>query len=148
MRDSHARLVGCKFPEPSSTPPCRPSSSIATSSASLQCKGHGRKLPPSIAWLRSRQAIARIIVAVAPIVCQIAVPTLFVRHAGAQIEARSWSIDRFDEFIEEASGRFAVPARWIRAVMQVESRGDEHSTSPRGDGLDANSAWHPGRTQR
>jgi soluble lytic murein transglycosylase-like protein len=34
--------------------------------------------------------------------------------------------------IDEASDRFAVPARWIRAVMQVESAGDEHVTSPRG----------------
>ena len=36
------------------------------------------------------------------------------------------------EFIDEASARFAVPARWIRAVMQVESAGYEHATSSRG----------------
>jgi soluble lytic murein transglycosylase-like protein len=34
--------------------------------------------------------------------------------------------------IAEASTRFAVPASWIRAVMQVESGGDERATSPRG----------------
>ena len=42
------------------------------------------------------------------------------------------STDRFAKFIEEASDRFAVPARWIRAVIQIESGGDEHAISPRG----------------
>jgi len=36
------------------------------------------------------------------------------------------------KFIEEASDRFAVPAPWIRAVIQMESGGDEHAISPRG----------------
>ena len=46
----------------------------------------------------------------------------------------TWSepVDRFAKFIEEASGRFAVPARWIRAMMRVESGGDEHAISSRG----------------
>ncbi|WOH57749.1 lytic transglycosylase domain-containing protein [Bradyrhizobium sp. BWC-3-1] len=35
-------------------------------------------------------------------------------------------------FVTEASHRFAVPERWIRAVMQAESGGDAHSVSPRG----------------
>ena len=90
------------------------------------------QLRRSIAWLRSLQTIARVIAAIAPIVCQIAVSTVFVPSAGARIATRSESVDRFAEFIDEASGRFAVPARWIRAVMQVESAGDEHATSPRG----------------
>jgi soluble lytic murein transglycosylase-like protein len=46
--------------------------------------------------------------------------------------ARRLSIDRFASFIAEASARFSVPARWIRAVMQVESAGDEHAISARG----------------
>jgi soluble lytic murein transglycosylase-like protein len=46
--------------------------------------------------------------------------------------ARPPSIDRFACFIAEASARFTVPARWIRAVIQVESAGDEHAISPRG----------------
>ncbi|WP_354098382.1 lytic transglycosylase domain-containing protein [Bradyrhizobium sp. S3.2.12] len=32
----------------------------------------------------------------------------------------------------EASHRFAIPERWIRAVMQAESGGNAHSISPRG----------------
>ncbi|WOH75580.1 lytic transglycosylase domain-containing protein [Bradyrhizobium sp. NDS-1] len=35
-------------------------------------------------------------------------------------------------FVTEASHRFAVPERWIRAVMQAESAGNAHSISPRG----------------
>ncbi|EHR00976.1 soluble lytic murein transglycosylase-like protein [Bradyrhizobium sp. WSM471] len=35
-------------------------------------------------------------------------------------------------FVTEASHRFAIPERWIRAVMQAESGGDAHSISPRG----------------
>ena len=134
MRDSHARLVGCGSAEPPSIFPSRPYSSIRKRSAGLQRRSHTRELPRSIAWLRSRPAIARIIVAIAPIVCHIAASTVFVPSAGAHAATRSESIDldRIAEFIDEASGRFAVPARWIRAVMQVESGGDQHATSSRG----------------
>ena len=134
MCDSHAGLVGCGPPEPPSIFPSRPCSSIRKRSAGLQRKSHTRELPRSIAWLGSRRAIARIIVAIAPIVCHIAVSTVFVPSAGAHAATRSESIDldRFAEFIDEASGRFAVPARWIRAVMQVESGGDQDATSSRG----------------
>ena len=134
MCDSDAGLVGCGPAEPPSIFPSRPCSSIRKRSAGLLRKSHARELPRSIAWLRSRRAIARIIVAIAPIVCHIAVSTVFVPSAGAHAATRSESIDldRFAEFIDEASGRFAVPARWIRAVMQVESGGDQHATSSRG----------------
>ena len=132
MCDSHAGLVGCGPPEPPSIFPSRPCSSIRKRSAGLQRKSHTRELPRSIAWLRSRRAIARIIVAIAPIVCHIAVSTHFEATASAQTTGRSESTDWIARFIAEASARFAVPARWIRAVMQVESAGDEHATSSRG----------------
>src|SRR6266436_3959985 len=112
--------------------PFRPGSLIGKRSVSLQRKRNARELPRSIARLRSRRAIARIIVAITPVVCQIAVSTVFVPSAGAQIGARSESVNRFAEFIGEASARFALPARWIRAVMQVESSGDVHAISSRG----------------
>ena len=123
MCDSDAGLVGCGCAEPPSISPSRACSLIRKRSAGLQLKSHTRELPRSIAWLRSRRAIARIIVAIAPIVCHIAVSTVFVPSARAQAATRSESIDldQFAEFIDVASGRFAVPARWIRAVMQVES---------------------------
>ena len=110
MCDSDAGLVGCGPAEPPSIFPSRPCSSIRKRSAGLQRKSHTRELPRSIAWLRSRRAITRIIVAIAPIVCQIAVSTVFFPSAGAHAATRSESIDldRFAEFIDEASGRFAV----------------------------------------
>jgi soluble lytic murein transglycosylase-like protein len=38
----------------------------------------------------------------------------------------------FAEFITEAAQRFAIPASWIRAVMQAESFGDARALSPKG----------------
>lgn len=35
-------------------------------------------------------------------------------------------------FVEEAARRFAIPPRWIRAVMQAESGGDAHALSAQG----------------
>lgn len=37
-----------------------------------------------------------------------------------------------ETFVEEAAKRFAVPARWIRAIMRVESGGDVRARSPKG----------------
>ena len=39
---------------------------------------------------------------------------------------------RFASFVAEASRRYGIPAAWIRAVMQAESVGDVHATSPVG----------------
>src|ERR1700732_5254358 len=112
--------------------PYRPCPLTGKRSVGVQRKRNARELPCSIVRRRSRRTIARIIVAIAPVVGQIAVSTVLVPSAAAQIAARSRSVDRFAEFIEEASARFAVPARWIRAVMHVESGGDVHAISSRG----------------
>jgi soluble lytic murein transglycosylase-like protein len=40
--------------------------------------------------------------------------------------------DPLGPFVAEAAGRFDIPASWIRAVMQTESRGDAHAVSPKG----------------
>ncbi|WP_208089386.1 lytic transglycosylase domain-containing protein [Bradyrhizobium barranii] len=40
--------------------------------------------------------------------------------------------DPFADFIEDASRRFGVPVRWIRAVINVESAGDARARSPKG----------------
>jgi soluble lytic murein transglycosylase-like protein len=71
-------------------------------------------------------------VAIAPFVGQIAGSALFESSERAQTAGRSEGVDRFARIIDGASDRFAVPARWIRAVMQVESGGDEHAISSRG----------------
>jgi hypothetical protein len=40
--------------------------------------------------------------------------------------------DPYAAFVTEASRRFGVPERWIRAVMRAESAGDPRATSPKG----------------
>ena len=133
MHDILTPPTDCGCSKSSPIFPYRPSPLIGKRSAGLQRKRHARELSCSIARLRSRRAIARIIVAIAPIVCQIAVSTVFEFRARAHRLRRVLkSVDRFAKFIEEASARFALPARWIRAVMQVESGGDEHAISSRG----------------
>jgi hypothetical protein len=69
MCDSHAGLVGCGPAEPPSIFPSRPCSSIRKRSAGLLRKSRTRELPPSIVWPRSRRAITRFILAIAPFVC-------------------------------------------------------------------------------
>jgi soluble lytic murein transglycosylase-like protein len=112
--------------------PYRDSLKHAECSRGLQGKCHIRTWAGHIVRLRSRGAIARIIVLIAPFVCQMATSTAFEVSARTQTATRYETIDRFAGFIAEASTRFAIPASWIRAVMQVESGGDERATSPRG----------------
>ena len=64
--------------------------------------------------------------------CLIVAPIPVAPSARAQTPAHPPSIDRFGNFIAEASARFAVPARWIRAIIQIESAGDERAISSRG----------------
>src|SRR5258705_2679456 len=112
--------------------PCRPGTKTRKHSSNLQLKSYIRVSADPIAWCHSLEAIARVIAASAPFLCLISALTVFESSAVAQTATRSDSTDRFAEFIDEASGRFAVPARWIRAVMQVESGGDQHAMSTRG----------------
>ena len=112
--------------------PYRDSLKHAECSRGLQGKCHIRTWAGQIVRLRSRGAIARIIVLIAPFVCQMATSTALEVSARTQTATRYETIDRFAGFIAEASTRFAIPASWIRAVMQVESGGDERATSPRG----------------
>ena len=126
------RSVDCRCTKPPPILPSRLIPRVSKHSRSLQpkCLAHAPVAP--IASLRSLRTIARIILAIAPFVCQIASSTLLESSARAQTAVRSEPFDRFAEFIEEASSRFVVPARWIRAVMRVESGGDEHANSSRG----------------
>src|SRR6185437_3008945 len=76
--------------------------------------------------------LVRVIAAIAPYMYEVTGSASLESIARTQTAARSEAVDRFAKFIEEASGRFAVPVRWIRAVMRVESGGDEHAISSRG----------------
>jgi hypothetical protein len=40
--------------------------------------------------------------------------------------------DRIERFVTEAALRFGIPASWITAIMQAESRGDVRAVSPKG----------------
>ena len=51
--------------------------------------------------------------------------------AAAQSTVTSKS-DRIERFVAEASLRFGIPASWLKAVMQAESRGDVRAVSPKG----------------
>jgi hypothetical protein len=42
------------------------------------------------------------------------------------------ALDPWSAYIAEAAKRFAIPERWIRAVMAVESTGDRTARSPKG----------------
>jgi Transglycosylase SLT domain len=67
-------------------------------------------------------------------------PTVLPSHAmaGGELTAsgsrssRASPVESFVPYIAEASRRFAIPAHWIRAVMQRESAGDEQAASPNG----------------
>jgi Transglycosylase SLT domain len=132
MQDAITRSTNCGSSPDTLLFPYRDSLKHAECSRGLQGKCHIRTWAGQIVRLGSRGVIARIIVLIAPFVCQMAASTAFEVSARAQTATRYETIDRFAGFITEASTRFAIPASWIRAVMQVESGGDERATSPRG----------------
>jgi soluble lytic murein transglycosylase-like protein len=45
---------------------------------------------------------------------------------------RAFGVESFASFVTEASRRFAIPAQWIRGVMQLESAGEGRAVSPKG----------------
>jgi hypothetical protein len=47
-------------------------------------------------------------------------------------EAPAVTTGPFANFVTQAAQRFAIPASWIRAVMQVESAGEVRALSPKG----------------
>jgi len=52
--------------------------------------------------------------------------------ASARTETAATPSDPRADYITEAAKRFAIPERWIRAVMQAESDHDPHAISPKG----------------
>lgn len=132
MHDRHAHTVGGRSPEPAPIFPSRPCSPTGKPANDLQGKSRTPATAGSIAWLATRRTLMHFVTAIAPFICDVAGAALLESSACAQTAARFEAVDRFSKFIEEASGRFAVPARWIRAVTQVESGGDEHAISSRG----------------
>jgi soluble lytic murein transglycosylase-like protein len=112
--------------------PSRPELTIATLSRRAQRHSYAHAPDRASKCLGSLSSIARILAAVTLFLFPTAALFRFVSPAPAQNLSRTESTDRLAKIIEEASDRFAVPARWIRAVIQIESGGDEHAISPRG----------------
>jgi soluble lytic murein transglycosylase-like protein len=111
--------------------PCRPDPTVHKDSSGFQRKSCTCASADAIAWLRSRRTIPGVIAAIAPSACQMVTSTAFELTARAQSVTRSESIDRFAKFVDEAPDRLSVPARWIGAVMQIESGGNKRATSSR-----------------
>jgi soluble lytic murein transglycosylase-like protein len=112
--------------------PYRPRPKATKRSPDLQRESYFPEPADSFAWLRWPRAIPRVIVVAAPFMCLVADSSLFDSSASAQTASRPPSIELFANFVTEASTRFAVPALWIRAIIQIEIAGDEHAISPRG----------------
>lgn len=53
-------------------------------------------------------------------------------HAQSSVNGVTVAATRIEDFVNEASQRFAIPASWIHAVMRVESFGDPRALSPKG----------------
>lgn len=53
-------------------------------------------------------------------------------YAQAPSSAAQAATDSYAAFITEAARRFGIPEAWIRAVMRVESGGDQHAVSSTG----------------
>ncbi len=104
----------------------------ADRSRGLHPKSHSHAFANPIVPFRPRRIITGIVVAIAPFIYPMAASTAGESNVRAQTVTRSETIDRFAEFIAEASTRFTVPVSWIRAVMQIESGGNQRAASPRG----------------
>jgi soluble lytic murein transglycosylase-like protein len=112
--------------------PFRPELTAVTLSRRTQRHSYADAPYRASKCLGSLSPIARILAAVTLFSFPTAAFFYVASTASAQNLSRPESTDRLAKFIEEASDRFAVPARWIRAVIQIESGGDEHVISPRG----------------
>jgi soluble lytic murein transglycosylase-like protein len=112
--------------------PSRPELTMAALSRRAQRQSYAPAPDRASKCLGSFSPIARILAAVTLFLFPTAAFFRFVSTTSAQNLSPAESTDRLVKFIEQASDRFAVPARWIRAVIQIESGGDEHATSPRG----------------
>jgi len=132
MHDRHARSVSGRCSGPAPIFPSRPCSPIGKPANDPQGTSCTHATAGSIARLATRRTLICFVTAIAPIMCDVAGSAFPESSACAKTAARSEAIDRFGKLIEEASGRFTIPARWIRAVMRVESDGDQHAISSRG----------------
>ena len=132
MHDRHARTVGGRSPKKAPIFRSRPCSFMGKAADDPRGTSRTHATAGSIAWLGTLRTLMHVTAAIAAFTCEAAGSAVLESSARAQTAVRSETVNRFDKLIEEASGRFAIPAGWIRAVMRVESGGDEHAISSRG----------------
>lgn len=132
MHNHRARAVSDRSSAPASILPSRPCPPIPSVAKDLQRNDHRHATVASIARLFMRRVLVGFVTVAAAFMYDAADTALPKSNARVQTAARSEAADRFQHLIDDASGRFAVPASWIRAVMHVESGADPHATSPRG----------------
>lgn len=132
MHDRRARTAGDRSPAQASLFRL-PAMVRRQNACGPSARGEFRTCSPGfVAWPARRRALVWLVTAIAPLACDVTCSAFPESSSQAEPLARSEAIDRFAKFIDEASGRFAIPARWIRAVMRIESDGDDHAVSPRG----------------
>jgi hypothetical protein len=111
MRGIPTPSTACSSAEPFPIFPYRPRPKTTKRSPRLQRKRRVCVLAWTIPWLRMLRPVACVVMAVAPLMSLIAASTLVAKGACAESASRPESIDRFAKLVEEASSRFAVPAR-------------------------------------
>ncbi|SDO65770.1 Transglycosylase SLT domain-containing protein [Afipia sp. GAS231] len=119
-----------------SSVPTNDCAAVAYSSGSGRPKGRREAaLPRTGASTAARlRLFERSLLAVVPLFAALTVsnvPTV-AETRPADPTARYATSDPFADFVEQASHRFGVPVRWIRAVIDVESARDVRARSPKG----------------
>lgn len=119
-----------------STNDVRPENASRRRSLALECSEHDGKL---LAYRNGsfRAVLSSIMVmlsACAVVSCATADATAESPFTAspARLKSAAPSRDPWAAHIAEAAKRFAIPERWIRAVMAVESTGDRTARSPKG----------------
>jgi len=103
-----------------------------------QGRPSGRRISASPLTAASTMAALRSLRIVVWIVAILAASMLSIgsAHAERTSPPAHWinrvNVDPFAAYVTEASRRFAVPERWIRAVMRVESQGKQRARSKKG----------------
>src|SRR5450631_269823 len=103
-----------------------------------QGRPRGRRASASPLTAASTMAALRSLRIVVWIVAILAASMLSIgsAHAERTSPQAHWinrvNVDPFAAYVTEASRRFAVPERWIRAVMRVESQGKQRARSKKG----------------
>src|ERR1700757_379790 len=114
MRDRHAHRGRSRFPKQAPIFPSRPCSPIGKPANDPRGKCRTDPTAGSIARLATRHTLMRFVVAIAPLMCDGTGSAFLESSPRAHTAVRSEAVDRVGNFLEEASVRFAIPARWIR----------------------------------